>query len=177
MAGSWRATFPGEPASARHARRFVEQALTEDGKSDLIDTALLLVSELVTNALLHASSGVTLVVSSDDKGATIEVHDGSPVFPAVRRYGLDAATGRGLLLVEDLSTVWDVEATDTGKKIWFRLRSTDGHAGDSALGAALLAGLDLGDVLDAPAEGTSARPGDRRRQPSDPRLTEGVRRG
>lgn len=151
MAGTWSDSFPGAPTSAGEARRFTEQALLDGGRAELVDTALLLVSELVTNALLHAASGVTLVVVVEDEGAVVEVHDQSPVFPAVRRYGLDAATGRGLLLVEDLASEWDVEATESGKKVWFRLASTDGADADSALGAALLAGLDLGDLLDEPA--------------------------
>lgn len=176
MAGTWRDSFPGAPTSAGEARRFTEQALVESGRADLVDTALLLVSELVTNALLHASSGVTLVIVVDDESAVVEVHDRSPVFPAVRRYGLDAATGRGLLLVEDLAAEWDVEATESGKKVWFRLASTNGADADSALGAALLAGLDLGDLLDEPAPRTTApppsgrserRPQSRQRQSAD----------
>jgi anti-sigma regulatory factor (Ser/Thr protein kinase) len=83
--------------------------------------AVLLVSELVTNALLHARSAPTVEVTRDDHRFRIAVCDDSPVAPRRRQYATDAATGRGIALVEELSTDWGSERVGDGKRVWFEL--------------------------------------------------------
>lgn len=120
-------TLPAEPASVRTARRFVTSALEDLGLDDLVDAAALAVSELVTNALLHAHTPVELVVHAEAAAVRVEVCDGSALLPVVRGYGGYATTGRGLGLVASLVTDLGVEPRGTaGKAVWFTLRQPAG---------------------------------------------------
>ena len=115
-------TLPPEPASASAARRFAKDVLQELRESDLADVVALLVSELVTNAVLHAGSPVQLAVRRRGQNVRIEVADESPVAPGVRDYDDDATTGRGLGLLEMLAESWGVDAGDAGGKVvWFEV--------------------------------------------------------
>lgn len=110
-----------EPTSPRAARRFVAGALSESGLGEVGDLAALLVTELVTNAILHARSPVDLTVDLDPSRLRISVGDASDVIPTPRRHSLDAATGRGLQLVAELAQRWGAEPTPAGKSVWFEL--------------------------------------------------------
>jgi anti-sigma regulatory factor (Ser/Thr protein kinase) len=114
-------TLPSSPTSARAARRFVVDALTRLELETLADVAELLVSELVTNALLHAGSEVRVRVLPNGERLRVEVLDTSdtPVIP--RDFGPDATTGRGLGLVEHLAARWGCRPTSSGKAVWFEL--------------------------------------------------------
>ncbi len=116
-------TLPAEPVSARQARRFVTQALRKIGLPELTGTAVILVSELVTNAVLHANSEVTLSVGRTNGGLRMEVGDRSSLAPSVRRYSAEATTGRGLVLVESLADAWGSDIRPGGKTVWFELAS------------------------------------------------------
>jgi anti-sigma regulatory factor (Ser/Thr protein kinase) len=110
------------PASAALGRLFVERTLGEWGCDTLVDAARLLVSELVTNAVLHARTDLELVVKMRRAGVRVEVRDGSPGEPVVRRYEDEAMTGRGLALVGELATRWGVDpGPHGGKSVWFEL--------------------------------------------------------
>jgi anti-sigma regulatory factor (Ser/Thr protein kinase) len=116
--------LPATPASVGAARRLVRTAAADAVDGDLLDTAELLVSELVSNAVMHAGTPIDVSVSisvSHGPELTVGVTDGSPHRPAPRRYGETASTGRGLRLVEALSDEWGVTVRDTGKTVWFRL--------------------------------------------------------
>jgi anti-sigma regulatory factor (Ser/Thr protein kinase) len=119
--GRFRATFPAVPASAGQARRFVESVLVAAGLVGLADTAKLLVSELVANAVLHTGTPLEVVVTVDAEGARLEVHDGSPHLPTRKHYSTMSGTGRGLVLVDRMATDWGAEATTGGKVVWCRI--------------------------------------------------------
>lgn len=114
-------TLPAEPVSARQARRFVTRALSEIGLPELTEIALILVSELVTNAILHARSEVTLTVTRTSGGLRMEVGDRSSSAPSVRHYSAEATTGRGLVLVDSLADAWGSDIGPSGKTVWFEL--------------------------------------------------------
>jgi anti-sigma regulatory factor (Ser/Thr protein kinase) len=116
-----RTALPGEAASASAARRFVAAELRQAGLDGLADTALLLVSELVANAVLHAHTDLVVVVRVDTERVTVEVHDGVADAPSPKRYSTLSGTGRGLVLVEGLADGWGVEPTHGGKFVWFEL--------------------------------------------------------
>ena len=118
-----RTTLAADPASAGLARGFLRARLVEWDAWHLEESATLLVSELVTNAVLHARSETMLSLIYDDGVLRVEVADSSLVGVQRRRYAYDAATGRGLLLVEALSTAWGTIATEEGKAVWFELDS------------------------------------------------------
>src|SRR5206468_2338079 len=75
----------------------------------LSETARLLVSELVASAVLHARTGLELVMRQARDALRIEVHDSSARLPSRKHYAADAVTGRGLLLVETLAAGWGAE--------------------------------------------------------------------
>ncbi len=110
-----------EPASVGRARRLIETAMTATGGDDLVDVATLLVSEVVTNAVLHAGTEIRLRYRPNGTGARIEVFDRSRLLPGVRHYDPEAVTGRGLGLVAALATSWGVRPEEDGKTLWFEL--------------------------------------------------------
>ena len=118
-------TIPGCPEQVARARAFVARL------AGVAETAVLLTSELVTNAVLHTRSGrdggtVTVVVIDLPDGLLVEVADGgSPDRgPAVSgdRY---AACGHGLFLVEQLAARWGYRQDDAGMTVWFQVRRGD----------------------------------------------------
>lgn len=121
--------FPPEPSSAGGARRLVTRALEEWNADELVDTCSLLVSELVTNSLLHAASDVLVHVDLDDQLVRVGVADRSTTVPVRRQYGAQAATGRGLELVEALATRWGIDTGPEGKTAWFEV-SLDGSVAE-----------------------------------------------
>ncbi|MDT7547475.1 MAG: hypothetical protein QOE99_3585 [Actinomycetota bacterium] len=122
------------PASAGEARRLVRQTLTEAGESSALEAAELAVSELVTNAILHAATLVQLSVDVTADAVTVTVRDWHPQLPTQRHWGENATTGRGLGLVASVTDDYGVDAQDpAGKSVWFRIlrsaaaSSADGH--------------------------------------------------
>ena len=112
--------YPPHPTSARAARRFVAAVLTDEF-ADMRDTACLLTSELVTNAVIHARTDVEVRVLRFDARLRIQVHDGNTRLPAPALIPDDATTGRGLLMVQVLASSWGVEHAGGGKVVWFEL--------------------------------------------------------
>ena len=88
------------------------------------DRAELAVSELVTNAILHAHTDLEVRVRVDAESVTVTVVDASPQLPAQRHWGGAATTGRGLGLVAALSAHYGVGVTGDGKQVWFQLDDT-----------------------------------------------------
>ena len=111
--------LPAEPGSPGRARRFVCDAL-DDVATD-VERAALLVSELVTNAVLHARTELEVVVEVRARLVQVSVRDGSGAKPALRRYDRFAATGRGLHLLETLADRWGVDVEGDEKRVWFEL--------------------------------------------------------
>jgi anti-sigma regulatory factor (Ser/Thr protein kinase) len=121
---------PDHTAAAR-ARQFVSHTLRTWGLDDVIEDAELLVSELVTNAILHAHSPATVRIDHDTRRLRVAVCDSSPAPPRLRDYGPDAVTGRGMLLVDRIAQRWGVESNSAGKCVWFEVAA----AGDGRVGA------------------------------------------
>lgn len=89
--------------------------------SEREETALLCTDELVTNAIVHVCSDIEVVVLLLDAGIRVEVHDRSSRPPLRRVAASDAEEGRGLELVEALSSRWGVDPAHRGKSVWFEL--------------------------------------------------------
>ena len=113
--------LPAVLSSARAARQAVCAALFEWGCVELVEDAGLLVTELVTNSLLHTHSPVGLKLLVRDGMFRAEVSDDDVATPEVRPADLDAATGRGMLIVDRLASTWGVEVATGGKTVWFEL--------------------------------------------------------
>jgi anti-sigma regulatory factor (Ser/Thr protein kinase) len=120
------AGFPAERASPGHARRLTLGALAEWGCGpDLVQDAAVVVSELATNAVLHATSSFSLSVTLDDSLLRIAIHDSRPLNVAVRGGGLSPQPMHGLGLVKALSLRWGAEGTAQGKAVWAELRASN----------------------------------------------------
>jgi anti-sigma regulatory factor (Ser/Thr protein kinase) len=110
------------PTAAREARRQVQAAIrTWDIPADP-DLAVLLTSELVTNALRHEVTGiVTLAITCSGGHLRVDVHDTSRALPMLVDAPVDAETGRGLMLVSTLSAEWGFYRTPAGKAVYFTI--------------------------------------------------------
>ncbi|MEU9170477.1 SpoIIE family protein phosphatase [Streptomyces sp. NPDC048420] len=108
------------PEAARHARRFTRRTLRLWGvPRDHLDTALLVVSELVTNALVHTGGQVRLDLTLVGRRLRVSVADASPRTPAKpTNIGWEATGGRGILLVEAVSATWGTLPVSGGKQVW-----------------------------------------------------------
>jgi anti-sigma regulatory factor (Ser/Thr protein kinase) len=105
----------------RAARHFALETLRAWGDEPLLDDAAVIVTELATNAVLHALSGFTVDISGSPQSVRIAVHDASPMRPELRDASLVATSGRGLGIVAALANQWDVESIDAGKTVWAEL--------------------------------------------------------
>jgi anti-sigma regulatory factor (Ser/Thr protein kinase) len=118
-------TIPGRPEHVREARAFVAKALGELHPS--LDTAVLLTSELVTNAVMHSASrclggSVSILMMDSSGGLRIEVADeGSDLSSPVVRGDVYASDGHGLFLVQTLSDQWGYLRDGKGTTVWFWL--------------------------------------------------------
>ncbi|MEU6669009.1 SpoIIE family protein phosphatase [Streptomyces sp. NPDC046727] len=108
------------PEAVRHARRFTRRTLRAWGiPRDMLDTALLVVSELVTNALVHTGGPVRLDMSLVNHRLRLAVADSSPRSPVKpASIGWEATGGRGILLVEAVSVAWGTVPVSGGKLVW-----------------------------------------------------------
>lgn len=128
-------TLPGSASSVPAARRFVESLVSAWGHPELGWNAALVVSELATNAALHARTAFTISVLAEDSGRLrLEVSDSSRRLPQQRAYGIAATTGRGLRLVDEIASSWGVLDRDGGKTVWAVLGPSlmAGHEDDEA---------------------------------------------
>lgn len=116
---SHQADWPALPENVSAARYFVAERLRSHGLDTLVGDTRLVVSELATNAVVHARTPFTVMLSGTVSTVTISVTDGSrsefaPPTPAV----LSAVKGRGLYMVGVYSQEWGITPTQSGKTVW-----------------------------------------------------------
>jgi PAS domain S-box-containing protein len=147
--GAARRRLQAHPSSVAAARGVVRDALTLARRDDLVEAAQLLVSEVVTNALVHAGTPIDFQASVGDVGLRVEVTDGNTQTPVPRSYGTMAGTGRGLRLLEQLVDRWGTVTHEDGKTVWFELSS--GHRLEDV---AVPVAPDVVETMDRPAAST-----------------------
>ena len=113
--------FANSRAAASSARHFASATAREWGFEPMVDELELLVSELVTNAVLHADSSGEVRLSELDGGVRVDVADRSTTPPTMTSVGVDAPSGRGLLLVDHIADAWGIDLRTDGKVVWFEL--------------------------------------------------------
>jgi PAS domain S-box-containing protein len=113
--------FASDPASVPAGRRFVAALLDDWACAHLADTATLLTSEVLTNAVVHGLGPVRLRLRRTDTEVTVIVSDRGRYRPQPRLADLTDESGRGLSLLEMLATSWGARATEEGKDVWFTL--------------------------------------------------------
>lgn len=161
--GVWWMVLPPESSSAPAARRWLRSRLAGMASDppvddEVADRAELLAAELLTNAVLHARTDVGIGLRVDGGTVRIEVSDQSVAAPVLKQFGPDAATGRGLLLVDELATRWGVESYAAGKVVWFEVepgvRRADPGAAPAVAGTDAVSGTGAADT--DPVAGTGA---------------------
>ncbi|MEV7346404.1 SpoIIE family protein phosphatase [Streptomyces sp. NPDC093544] len=141
------ASFEPVGRSVATARSFVRDTLQGWGFADIVDDAVVLTSELVTNAVVHAGTAADVLCLRSDDGVRIEVADRYPEreIPlqgmAVNMGSPDSEGGRGLQLCAALANRWGVEYTPTQKQVWFQLELPERAVGTRTAGPALPADL------------------------------------
>lgn len=120
--------LPPEPSAAGQARAWVAERLAAWDVTGVVDDVRLVVSELVSNAVLHARTVIEVVLSIAEGVIELAVRDHNPRTPRPRVQRADdaATSGRGLMLVEALSDDWGVAERMEGKEVWFRLAAPSG---------------------------------------------------
>jgi anti-sigma regulatory factor (Ser/Thr protein kinase) len=116
-------TFPNDPAAVRAARQFATQKLASYAP-DLLEVIELLVSELAGNCVRHTDSSFAVRIGADKRRIRISVSDRGPGNPVLRSLDPNALAGRGLALVDMLSSSWGVRRDRSlagGKAVWFVL--------------------------------------------------------
>lgn len=116
--------LPAVPPSVAAARKFSRELLAEWGLHELTADAVLLLSELVTNAIVHVPEGsgeVQLVLSRTPEHLVAQVTDAGGCLPLCGEAGPDSEGGRGMWLVEEIAAQWGHHASGTGKTVWFTL--------------------------------------------------------
>lgn len=125
--------FAPEASEVSAARHFVAAVLGNWGLDS--EDLLLLVSELATNAVLHARSDFEVSVERSRDHVRVEVFDQNTRLPSFAVAPPDAYSGRGLMLLRELATAWGVEShSDVGKTIWFEVPLPRAAAGAGQLG-------------------------------------------
>jgi anti-sigma regulatory factor (Ser/Thr protein kinase) len=123
-------TLPASAQSAAYARSSARRILAYWGLSDIADDAVMLVSELVGNALAHACPDgadaitLTLTLTNCGKVLRIEVCDPDPSPPQPRVPGAGDESGFGLVIVASLASAWGARQAGQGKVVWAELSTT-----------------------------------------------------
>jgi anti-sigma regulatory factor (Ser/Thr protein kinase) len=115
-------TLPSSAAAAGAARAFVQEFCRSQGLPlSTEDDAMLITSELVSNAYLHARSGTHLQLGYQQGKLRVEIRDGSTRHPVLRDAAATDRHGRGVLIMDVLAHRWGVESSPAGKTVWFEL--------------------------------------------------------
>jgi anti-sigma regulatory factor (Ser/Thr protein kinase) len=113
-----RGEFERDPSAVRAARLFAAQTVSSWDAGSIEEDLALVVSELCTNAIVHAHSDFALTVSSHNDSVRVDVRDQSSAMPTPADASSIAPSGRGLLLVQALADRWGAETDGAGKIVW-----------------------------------------------------------
>ena len=118
--------LPPDLEAPGRARRFLLEAGCSEHATALLEAAVLLVSEMVTNAVRYGGPPLVVELDCDEVSLQVRVRDGGEELPVPRVAAEDDEDGRGMQLVELLSDEWGVEPAADGKTVWFRLHQAAG---------------------------------------------------
>ncbi len=118
-----RRSFSMDPMSVAASRRFVGDTLT-DLPTDIQEAAVLMVSELATNAIVHATTGFEVTIERTKSKLRVEVADLGGGEPELQMPSVSEPHGRGLQIVRELSDEWGIidSDDDRGKTVWYEVR-------------------------------------------------------
>jgi anti-sigma regulatory factor (Ser/Thr protein kinase) len=132
-----RIELPQDPVAATTARRFARATLDDWGLDDVQDQAQLAVSELVTNAVMHGGASITVTLECEDDLLTLVVEDrgGRGVVQPGDLEDPAPVSGRGLLLVQAMSSAWGSEQTPDRTTVWCEFALSSDHASGESVQA------------------------------------------
>jgi anti-sigma regulatory factor (Ser/Thr protein kinase) len=117
--------LPSADAPA-HARRWVRETLVDSALSDqTVNDAVLMIDELVTNAVVHAGTPIVVMLEPTSSGYRCEVVDQCVDGPLPRLVDVTAGSGRGLRFVDFMASAWGVERSERGTRVWVAVTATD----------------------------------------------------
>lgn len=117
-----RCALPPLPEAPGDARRLARDQLKAWSADGAVDDVLLLLSEVVTNAIHHARSEVEMVLARRGDMVRVEIRDASPALPVQEAMSHDALRGRGMGIVAAVASRWGVDSIpDDGKTVWFEV--------------------------------------------------------
>jgi anti-sigma regulatory factor (Ser/Thr protein kinase) len=114
--------LPAHSSSPRRARQFVDQVLHRWHRDGAIDRLALIASELVTNAVRHAQTEITIELTAEDGAIHLEVFDRGAGKPTFLDQEPNVPGGLGLPIVEALASSWGMRAREDGKGVWAEVR-------------------------------------------------------
>ena len=114
-------SFPATPASVKRARTFLASVLAGE-PDDVVEAATLMVSELATNAVRHTGKPFSVVLDRTGRSLRVEVKDGGGGTPTLRHARPTEPSGRGLRIVDELSSDWGYTEQRHGTTVWFTMR-------------------------------------------------------
>ena len=114
-------SFPATAASVKRARTFLATQLSGE-PDDIVDAAMLMVSELATNAVRHTGKPFSVLLDRTGRRLRVEVKDGGGGTPTLRHARPTEPSGRGLRIVDELSSDWGFEEQRNGTTVWFTMR-------------------------------------------------------
>jgi anti-sigma regulatory factor (Ser/Thr protein kinase) len=137
LVSTLRLQLEGAPSDVPVARRAITDALVGE-RADVVETARLLVTEVVTNVVIHARTSCTIEVRRTPGSARVLVTDHSAALPQPRVHGAEASTGRGLRLLGTLASAWGITRSRgrKGKTVWFEVDLLNAPETDEALAEA-----------------------------------------
>lgn len=119
--------LPMQRTAPAMARELARRSGCTEHALEVLDDALLLISELVTNSVLHGGPPIVLTIECDGEALHVRVRDGAAATPVAMSVEQDAESGRGLSLVDLISDTWGVmpvaDDYGDGKEVWFELRA------------------------------------------------------
>ncbi|MEO6125768.1 MAG: ATP-binding protein [Ilumatobacteraceae bacterium] len=115
--------LPAEQSAPRLARRELRKMLEDVAPAEFTDDALLLTSEIVSNAtVIGGPCRLSAWYLPDDGALRVEVHDESPVVPVMSAARTpDQVSGRGLRIVDSIASRWGIDRDEIGKSVWFEM--------------------------------------------------------
>lgn len=120
----FRTDLPRDLTASSVARRFTSRALAGAGECDT-EAILLMVSELVANAVEHSPDPLLLSILVGEGQVRVEVSDSSMDLPAPSPLDVEAEGGRGLLIIDALASNWGTSQFDRMKIVWFTMPLSD----------------------------------------------------
>ena len=114
--------LPADNGSPRRARQFVDEVLHRWQRDGAIDRVALIASELVTNAVFHARTEITVELTAGEGAVHVEVFDRGAGRPVFLDSEPDVPGGLGLPIVESLASSWGIRSREDGKGVWAEVR-------------------------------------------------------